>query len=180
MILTINIAVGAAWSANIFGLLGPGLPWLLSLPGADRRLPPAALAATVTISMSLTLVCLALVTVRHTPTAADAGAYLMASAAIAALTARAAWSASLTRPTSVRLGSTGATVVAPLNAMIYTLKIVPFAGAATVLILSAPIATGIGIAVGVICWSAARAVLSTRRWDDRNRRASLLATVSSG
>jgi hypothetical protein len=188
VLLTIPIAVGAAFAANMFGLLGPGLPWLATQPNLMRRLPAAAFPIQIVLSLALCTLCWMTMFTRHVldpsasapVTTTDVVRLVLASGAIAALLARAAFAHSIKHPAIVRTGGRGATIVRPGSAISFTLKNVLGVGAAGLAIIESPnLAISSALTAAVCCWAAIRWFQPAKEWSNPIRRAHIVHQVAA-
>lgn len=180
VMLTLPIAVGAAWGANMFGLLGPGLPWLASQPNLMRYLPAVTYPVQFIFSWLLCTVCWVLIAARHGIGLERFVVLELATIAVSALMTRAAFHHAVRHPTLVRLGGRGDTVVRPGQAIGYTLRYAPAAAMIGLLLTnlhSVPLV--VAATVAVCCWVASRWYLSDRRWADEDVRAAVVRRVAS-
>lgn len=180
VLLTIPIVMGAAWAANVFGLLGPGMMWLSTQPSLARHLPTVVFTIQGMLSILLCSVCWIVVEVRHHIGAERMLSLMFATIVVTSIMTRAAFTQACRQPHVVRLGSRGDVVVRPGPAIGYALKNVPFAALASAVVLATGIVgQQIVVVVVVLMWVAARWAYTYSLWNDPASRAHIVTQVSA-
>lgn len=179
-LLTIPIALGASWAANIFGLMGPGMTWMASQPGLLRAMPTAAFPAQALLTFLLVNVIWVVVAARHGMTLHRWVGLEFATIAVIALMTRAAYTHSVKHADLVRLGGRGDTAVKPGQAISYTFRTTPIAGLVASGILALDnLIVAFAVTVGVLAWEMVRWSITDRRWADSRTRADVVRRVAS-
>jgi hypothetical protein len=179
LVVAIPLAVALAFGINIFGILGPAMPWLASQPNLMRRL----LLIAVLVQVGTTLLLAFLI---WTPAALAGRIDLGDLAAVAAgtvtstvLTARSAAHKAVHRPFLVRLGTRGDMIVPPLTAINYTLRFALWSGQIGVLVMTRDTLLQVLLVVFAIAWSALRLAHLLRTWSNRDVQAFVTKQVSA-
>lgn len=181
LVVAVPLAVGLSWGVNFFGIIGPGMTWLASLPGVMRRLLDVGARVALGTALFIAVVIWApAVAVGMVPLSAGAA---VASGAVVStvLTTRSALAKAVHRPFLARLGNRGDTVVPPLTAVNYTMRFALWSGQIGVLVMSQSSAALQGILVVTLCaWAAVRYLMLRVQWSSRERQADVTALVAAG
>ena len=122
MIIPLIVALG--WTANMLGILGGGLSWVLSFPKISERLVYMTFTAHLMITFTLTTALIIPASVLGMMTLGQISAvyatWLTASSIIGAF----ATSKSFKSPHPASLGSGAETILPPTTTLVYTLQIV--------------------------------------------------------
>lgn len=181
LVLATPLAVALGWTANAFGVFGPGMTWLQSLPKVSRRLPAMIFGTSIaTVAVIFLISWLpALLLGRIEPLKFGAAAAGMAVATL--MMTRSGLSKAIHKPHLARLGTRGDAIVPPLTAINYTMRFALFSGQLGILVFSQDriwlqwlCVLGFTVWVGVRFWTVQRS------WANRSRQAQLTAIVAAG
>lgn len=179
LVVAIPLAVALAFGINIFGILGPAMPWLSSQPNLMRKL----LRFVVGVQISTTLLIAFLVwtpaTLAGRVDFADIAAVAAGTTVSTLLTARSAAHKSVNRPFLVRMGTRGDMIVPPLTAVNYTLRFALWSGQIGVLIMTRDGLLQLGLVALALVWVSLRFAHLFRQWSDREVQAFVTKQVAA-
>lgn len=178
VVLGVPLVVTVSWAVNAFGLIGPGMSWLASTPLSRRALLYAA------VLTHLLMVAVLFLAVWLPPVyAGRVSPGVFSHAAAGALTAtlmcgRSAIAKSIYRPVRASLTGSSATVVPPMRALGYALRLTAWGGQIGILVFEIPSpATCWLAAAGAAVWVCARYAVTARRFE-RGTAARVVAAVA--
>lgn len=180
MVIAIPLAVSLAWGVNAFGVIGPGMTWLMAQPRFARR------ALTLVVTLQLSVICAISVLCFLPPAMYGAlpgrkvAAVAAGLAVSGALTTRNAVSKAVRRPFLARLGARGDVIVPPLTAVNYTVRFVIFGGQLGVIVMTQakPMWQLVMVTV-VLAWALLRYAFLARQWRNRTVQAQVVAAVAA-
>lgn len=179
MVVAVPLAVALSFGINLFGLLGPAMPWLASQPRLMRSL--FINAAILQIGLTLTIAALLWVPPAFAGRLDPGDIAALAAGTLTAtfLTSRSAAAKSVHRPFLVRLGSRGDMIVPPLTAINYTFRFVLWSGQLGVLVMTRDGWLQGALVALAIAWSLVRFIQLYRLWSDREVQAYVIKEVSA-
>lgn len=178
LVLAVPLTVGLAWGVNVFGMLGPAMPWLASQPRVMRRLLAASLTVQVTTTAVIAGLCWGPAWMFGVLSTRAAGAVAAGLVVSTAMTARVAAAKSVHRPYATRLGARGDVMLPPLPAINYALRFALWSGQLGVIVFSqSNRLTQLVLAAVVVTWSAVRYAQLARCWQRPDVQAHVVATV---
>lgn len=179
LVVAIPLAVALAFGINIFGILGPAMPWLAAQPHLMRRLLGFVVTLQIGVTLTLAVLVWAPGTLAGRVDLGDIAAVAAGTVASTLLTTRSAAHKSVNRPFLVRLAARGDVIVPPLTAINYTFRFALWSGQIGVLIMTRDTALQITL-VGVVCvWTALRFWQLARQWKDRDVQAFVIKQVAA-
>ena len=115
----IPIMIALVWSINIFGILGSGTTWLVSLPGAKMQLLGSVVKVQYVIITIITLLITALILVFYSPSFNVFGDFLLATVVSSIVLTQFAIERSVRSPHRYRVHIRGESVLPPNKAFSY-------------------------------------------------------------
>lgn len=119
----IPIMIALVWSINIFGVLGSGTTWLVSLPQAKRRLLSSVVRLQYVIIGLITILIIALVLFIHNPPTTVFVNFIMATIGASVVITQFALEKSVRSPHRYRVHIRGESVLPPNKAFSYMIKL---------------------------------------------------------
>lgn len=119
----IPIMISLVWSINVFGVLGSGTTWLVSLPQAKRKLLSSIVKLQYIIIGLITVLIVALVLFVHSPPAPVFINFIMATIAASLVVTQFALEKSVKSPHRYRVHIRGESVLPPNKAFSYMIKL---------------------------------------------------------
>jgi len=178
--LAVPLAVALSWGVNIFALLGTGMPWLASQPKILPALFRAGYLAQVAV-MALLLFLLWGAALASGKIVGDSGTIYLVSGLIASLlVASISMSFSVRHPRRSRLSGRGDSLVPPLTALGYLLKLV-FIAAYPSIVFSLEISptTLVLLLLGGVAFAFFWYVWTDYRWRDPRTKEKVVSEVGA-
>lgn len=119
----IPIMIALVWSINIFGVLGSGTTWLVSLPQAKRKLLGSVVKLQYVIIGLIMILIVALVLFVHSPETKVFVNFIMATIAASIVITQFALEKSVYSPQRYRVHIRGESVLPPNKAFSYMIKL---------------------------------------------------------
>lgn len=119
LMLAVPLALSLTWTANVFGAIGPGMPWLYGQPRLMGQIPRATFAIHVTVVTALvTALCLVAFARGHS-TSTDTVALMAGGLTGALLSGAISVHLAVRKPIRARLAGRGDSLIPPLTALGY-------------------------------------------------------------
>lgn len=122
----IPLAVALSWPANVFALVGTGMPWLASQPKIMAVFPKAAMAAQFLLTMAVISVLSGMALLAGRATVEDVQEILLQASFITIAAAGVAALLSVMNPIRAQMTSRGDALVPPVTALIYMVVLLIF------------------------------------------------------
>lgn len=143
LIFVIPLIVTMSWGANTFGILGPGVAWLLSLPNGRRNMLRNILAVQFTLIAILhAAVLLPLIFVFRAPVV-NVLNFVLCTAITSVIMSRSAIAKSVHAPERYRVHIRGENVLPPAKALAYLARFVFGAGTIGLVFFLLPVSSGL-------------------------------------
>lgn len=177
LLLIVPLSVTLGFGVNVFGLLGPSVPFLLSTPGFTRHVIPAAFVMNLVVIVGMFLVISTPILIL-TPT--RAGAFLLAVTVTSVLATVFGLRKSVTNPVRTRLTGRGDPTLPPVTAVNYTIRLLAGASVVGIIVMSAPAPYSWLAAMTALTWSTYRYVRVTTMWANPATQSRVVAEVAPG
>lgn len=165
MVIAVPLAVALAFGINVFGVLGPAMPWLASQPHLMRRLLRYCVLLQFSITMGVSMIIWTPATLGGRLALDDLAAVAAGTLVSTALTTRSAAHKSVNRPHLMRVGTRGDMIVPPLTAINYTIRFA-FLGQLGVLAMTQDGLIQLALVVVPVTWSCLRFAQLFKQWED--------------
>lgn len=136
VVFIIPLMISLSWGANVFGVVGTGLPWLLSKPFATRSMLWVFAGLQMLIVFVVSVLAMAPVLVTGRMDTATAGSFLLAVIASSAVMTRSAISKSVNSPFPYKSGYRGEPILPPATLIAYTLRFSLWSGMLGLIVFS--------------------------------------------
>lgn len=155
LIFVAPLMISLSWGSNIFGILGNGVPWLLSKPYLTRYFLWSFAGLQMVSVLLIVSVGIVPAIFLDKISFAEAGSFLVATIASSSLMIRSSLDKAVKKPHPYKSGSRGETIVPPVTIIEYTLRFSLGAGMIGFIMFSfiPTIQISLGIALVAVLWS---------------------------
>jgi len=178
--LTIPLAVSLAWAVNVFGVIGQGMPWLVSQPRLAAHMPRLTALIHVSIIVLLGGLLVGVAFARGNISPDGVLATMLGISTGAVLSAAVSLRLAIRRPVRSNLTGRGDSLVPPITALGYLMLLLVTASLPAVIVvlgLEAPIRPVGFVIACLIAWIVH--LHNESDWRDPARRARVTAAVAS-
>lgn len=127
IILAVPLTVSLAWGVNLFGILGSGMTWLTTQPRVIARIPLAAASIHFVVTVAMVMILFGASYLSGNADAEVGKRLLIGAVIVGALSAAVSINLSTDRPIRARLSGRGDSLVPPLTALSYLMRLIVFA-----------------------------------------------------
>lgn len=182
VVFVIPLMVSLSWGANIFGIIGNGLPWIVSKPNSMKNILWIFAGTQMAIILTMAVMAIIPVLILNKIDSSALSSFLVSLIACSSLMTRSSIHKSVTNPHPYKAGYRGEPILPPATLIAYTLKLSLWSGMYGLLMYS--LTTDIFIQLGLmglaIVWSAIRLAFLNRKFNKNHKlRNHIIFTVSA-
>ena len=179
IMLAVPLAVSLAWGVNVFGVLGSGMTWLSAQPRTIGQAPRVAAAMQFVLTVLL-IILLYLASYLSGNAPEGAGQRLLVGSIIAgSLSAAVSINLSVRHPMRARLSGRGDSLVSPVTALNYLLRLVFLACAPAFLVMATGTTLQLFYTITFLVLALAGVAWADIAWHKPKVRARVVAEVSA-
>lgn len=182
VVFVIPLMVSLSWGTNIFGILGNGLPWIVSKPNSMKNILWVFAGTQMGIVILMAVMAIIPVLVLNKIDSSALASFLVSLIACSSLMTRSSIHKSVHNPHPYKAGYRGEPILPPATLIAYTLKLSLWSGMYGLLMysLTSDILIQLGLMGLAIIWSAIRLAFLNRKFNKKPElRNNIIFTVSA-
>lgn len=181
LLIAVPLAVCLAMGVNFFGVVGTAMSWLAAQPKALAWLLHVAGLNMLLVMGVITVLLWAPMVASGLIPLASGGALAAGAVVTSSLATRSSLSKAIHHPYPVRLGARGESLVPPLAAINYTMRLTLWAGQLGILVMvQGQWVIQLALATACALWAYLRYRALVREWGNRVVQTRVIGTVATG